>query len=281
MMQRYLRFPDFKTKALTLSYDDGIRQDKRLIEIMQKHGLKGTFNINSGWFANNENGSNFTREEALKLYNQPGIEVAVHGHRHFSLTDMDIHLGINDILTDRKELENLFGRVIKGMAYANGSYNEEIAENLKKLGISYARTIVSTEKFDLPADWLQLPTTCHHANPRLMELAEKFVTDNEGEYYWQKDLQLFYLWGHSFEFDNHWDIIEEFAEYVGNRKNIWYATNGEIYDYLQCAKQLQFSADGRFVRNLSCMDIYIDYIEKKRVVYAGKTIDIDSGTVID
>ena len=76
-------------------------------------------------------------------------------------------------------------------------------------------------------------------------------------------------------------IIEEFAEYVGNRKNIQYATNGEIYDYLQCAKQLQFSADGRFVRNLSCMDIYIDYIEKKRVVYAGKTIDIDSGAVID
>ena len=50
-MYKYVRFPGFKQKALTLSYDDGIRQDKRLIAIMQKYGLKGTFNINSGCFA--------------------------------------------------------------------------------------------------------------------------------------------------------------------------------------------------------------------------------------
>ena len=47
----YLRFPDGKPKALTFSYDDGVETDKRLIEIFQKHGLKGTFNINSLLFA--------------------------------------------------------------------------------------------------------------------------------------------------------------------------------------------------------------------------------------
>ena len=36
-----------KNKALTFSYDDGVTQDKRLIEIFNKYGLKATFNLNS------------------------------------------------------------------------------------------------------------------------------------------------------------------------------------------------------------------------------------------
>lgn len=287
MTKHYIRFPGFKKKALTLSYDDCVRQDKRLISIMQKYGLKGTFNVNSGMFADsfdkNETCGRMTKSEALELYNQPGIEVAVHGYKHLSLDKVDSDLAINDVVYDRRELENCFGRVIKGMAYANGAYNDEVVEILKKSGISYARTIISTEKFDLPTDWLRLPTTCHHANPKLMQLAEEFVKDEGQEYYWATKMQLFYLWGHSYEFDqpNGWEIIEKFAKFIGGRENIWYATNGEIYDYLQASNQLQFSADGKFVRNMSCMDIYIDYIENKRIIYAGKTIEIKTGKVID
>jgi len=51
MSKLFVRFPGFRDKAVTLSYDDGVRQDKRLISIMQKYGLKGTFNINSGQFS--------------------------------------------------------------------------------------------------------------------------------------------------------------------------------------------------------------------------------------
>lgn len=45
----FLRFPEFKDKTLTLSYDDGAIYDRKLIEIMNKYGLKGTFNLNSGF----------------------------------------------------------------------------------------------------------------------------------------------------------------------------------------------------------------------------------------
>ena len=37
-----------KYKALTFSFDDGNFDDIRLIKIMNKYGLKGTFNLNSG-----------------------------------------------------------------------------------------------------------------------------------------------------------------------------------------------------------------------------------------
>ena len=35
-------------KAITFSYDDGVTQDQRLIEMFDRYGLKATFNINSG-----------------------------------------------------------------------------------------------------------------------------------------------------------------------------------------------------------------------------------------
>ena len=44
----YMKLKDGKSKVLTLSYDDGVVQDIRFIEILDKYGLKGTFNINTG-----------------------------------------------------------------------------------------------------------------------------------------------------------------------------------------------------------------------------------------
>ena len=41
-------FPQGKPKALTLSYDDGVTQDERLIALMKKYGIRGTFNLNPG-----------------------------------------------------------------------------------------------------------------------------------------------------------------------------------------------------------------------------------------
>ena len=196
-MNTYVQFPGFKLKALTLSYDDGVRQDKRLISIMQKNGLKGTFNINGGLFGDKYEGvekGQMTKKEALELYASSGMEVAIHGYRHLSLAEVNEELAVDDVITDRKELEKLFGRVIKGMAYANGSFNDAVVDILKKTGISYSRTIISTEKFDIPTDWLRLPATCHHNNPRLMELAKEFVEKKPHGYFWDNKLQLFYLW---------------------------------------------------------------------------------------
>lgn len=33
-------------KAVTFSYDDGVTQDIRLVEILNRYGLKATFNLN-------------------------------------------------------------------------------------------------------------------------------------------------------------------------------------------------------------------------------------------
>ncbi|MBO4732880.1 MAG: hypothetical protein J5662_00230 [Clostridia bacterium] len=38
---------DNKRKAVTFSFDDGVSQDIRMIELLDKYGLKATFNLNS------------------------------------------------------------------------------------------------------------------------------------------------------------------------------------------------------------------------------------------
>ena len=44
---RFDCWKDGKKRALTMSYDDGVFQDRRLVEIFNKYNLKCTFNLNS------------------------------------------------------------------------------------------------------------------------------------------------------------------------------------------------------------------------------------------
>jgi len=274
-MYTFLRFPGFKRKAVTLSYDDCPIHDYRLVEIFNKYGLKATFNISSAMFENLCNRS--SKEEALALYANSEHEVAVHGRFHWSLADVDLAMATKDIISDRENLERLFGRIIKGMAYANGSVSDTAVDIARNCGIKYARTCESTENFRIPFNWLRMPSTCHHDNPRLMELAKRFVEAKEPDYFWANYPLLFYVWGHSFEFNNknNWEVIEEFSAYIGNREDIWYATNVEIYDYVQSYNRLEYSADGTIIYNPSVQDVYLYYFQKQILVPAGQTVTVD------
>ena len=274
----FMRFPGFKAKAVTLSYDDGVRQDKRLISIMKENGLKGTFNLNGGQFSltpSSEEKGRMTVEEATALYDAKDFEVAIHGYKHLSVGCIDKAVATNDVIQDRVALEKVFGKVIKGMAYANGSFDEDVSI-LKTCGVEYCRTTVSTESFDLPKDWLKWHPTCRHKDPKLFELVETFLNLKEPNYSWFYKPMLFYLWGHSYEFDNddNWHVIEEFAKKIGGREDIWYATNGEIYEYVTAYDNLRWSADGTLVHNPTNVDVYLGYHGKKIVIESGKTVKI-------
>lgn len=277
MQYVYLRFPGFRSKALTLSYDDGVKWDRDLIEIMSKNGLKGTFNINSGLFGKNPGERRLTAEDILALYEPSGNEVAVHGVKHLSLTEVDSATATDDVLTDRKNLEAMLGHPVRGMAYANGRYDDAVVDILAKCGVVYSRTTVSTEKFDIPTDWLRLPATCHHNNPRLMELLDRFLEDNQRGYYWSRCPRLFYLWGHSYEFNdnNNWNVIEEFAAKAGNHDDVWYATNMEIYDYVKAYDSLIWTVAGDMVVNPTVTNLWLNYQGKEIEVPAGAAVKLN------
>ncbi len=248
-MFSYITFPGGRSKALTLSYDDGRSQDRRLVEILNKFGIRGTFHLNSGWM---DPELVRMREEAARLYE--GHEIATHSLTHPTLTGLSDTAVVTQILEDRKNLERLTGRLIRGHSYPNGAYDARVKQILKNLGIAYARVVSPTGDFELPQDFLEWHPTCHHGDPNLMKLARTFAEFNKPQY-----LKLFYVWGHSYEFDrdSNWNVIEEFCEYMGGREDIWYATNLEIVDYMNAARGLIYSADGTTVYNPNALDVWI------------------------
>ena len=102
-----------------------------------------------------------------------------------------------------------------------------------------------------------------------MELAERFLNLPYAG-------TMFYLWGHSYEFvtNNNWEVIEEFAKKMGGNDSIWYATNIEIYDYVQAYNHLVFSADAKTVHNPTATEIFFDTDGKLVSVKPGETVSI-------
>jgi peptidoglycan/xylan/chitin deacetylase (PgdA/CDA1 family) len=267
----YMRYPGFKAKAMTLSYDDGVVQDERLIKIMNENGLKGTFNINSALFDFGKR--RLSKNDAIKLYLENKMEVAMHGENHYFATATPNGVMMREFLFDKLNLEQDFGCIVRGMAYANGRYNDDIKTTLKLLGVCYARAVCSTKSFGLPTDWLELQPTVRHADPELMEILERFIKLSPDKSY-VKNPVLFYLWGHSYEFDDadNWFVIENFAKRVSECDDIYHATNIEIYDYVKAFDSLIYSADGSIVYNPTATDVYV------RVGYAdGKNVLIKAG----
>lgn len=225
-----------KNKILTFSYDDGVSQDIRLIGMLDKYGLKCTFNLNSGLLGNQ---NELVREGVTISHNKvspkdvraiyQGHEIAAHTVHHPFLPsfeqDADI---IREVEEDRLRLSELAGYEVVGFAYPGGgvNFNRHIADVImQSTGIKYCRTTVSSHSFDVQEDLSVFkPSVYHHREwDKLFELGEKFVdlkTDKK---------QIFYVWGHSYEFDIHntWDRFEEFCRLIAFKDDIAYLTNKE------------------------------------------------------
>ena len=265
-------FPGGRAKALTLSYDDSVTQDRKLVEILNRYGIKCTFNLNAGllkagswWLRNKLKISKLNVEELADLYK--GHEVAVHSYTHPRLEQLPKERIIAEIYEDRKAIEEWFHYPVRGMAFPFGTYNNQVLEVLKDLGIEYSRTVRSHETFRLPENYLEWDPTCHHAHPKVMDLAKEFLNSDE-----KRGPHLFYLWGHSYEFDvdDNWQLIEEFCSTVANNPHIWYATNIEIIDYLEAVKGLKFSITGNSVYNPAGISVWISVDENAVEIKPGE-----------
>ena len=217
-------------KAFTLSYDDGIESDRRLLEIINYYGIKCTFNLNSGLIGDGGSWKNKDFEvrrlplEGLgELY--AGHEIAVHGTKHLAPPELSDDELKEELAGDRDRLEELFGVRPVGMAYAYGAFDDRTVDYLSSIGIRYARTVWDSMGFGLQTDLMRFRPTCHHDNEKVFELLDEFLDGPKEE------PQLFYLWGHSYEFDGNgnWDRLEKICKRVSGRKDIFFGTNREVF----------------------------------------------------
>lgn len=229
-------------KYVTFSFDDGVTQDKRLVALLNKYGLKGTFNLNSSLFGLKggweQNGKFLSHNKVMpndvkELYAEH--EVAVHTLTHPNLTTEEEETIIYQVEEDRKRLSNMVGYDVYGMAYPCGGVNndERVASIIKeKTGVRYSRTITSTYSFELPKNAYRLDPTVGVYEPKnVFLLADEFLSMKPNS------PQLFYIWGHSYEFDvtdeMSWERFEELCALISGKEDIFYGTNKEVLGRLK------------------------------------------------
>lgn len=258
-------YPQAKAKALTFSYDDGQVYDRRLAELFRSAGMKATFHLNSGNLGPDRDKETFIGAEELKEVYK-GHEIACHGVQHRNPTVLSRQQLLLEFQEDRKTLEKLTGGLVQGLSYAFGSYDGEVMEIAKKLGIKYSRTVQGTGGFFPPADFMAWHPTCHHDH-RLLELGDQFL-GSPG----YVELPLMYVWGHSYEFgrSGDWSVIEAFVEKMAGKEDIWYATNMEIANYIQATRAQEFSADGLTMYNPTAIDVWASTNQGILVIKSGE-----------
>ncbi len=245
-------------KYFTVSFDDGTEQDVRVIDLMRKYGIRGTFNLSSGLFGMREEAVSriaaetladgtqrlfkvryshniMPADQAKDVYADDGIEIAGHGRHHMHQADLSGAALYDEIAGDAARLSDIFGRDVRGHIFPYGEWNEECLEVMKASGLVYGRAATSGDPeggFAFSAERGIIKPTCRLTDVFAVSLLERFISTPcaEGD-------MVFYFWGHSFELDygteaasDSW--LEELFKTAASAEDINFVTNGELIDAL-------------------------------------------------
>jgi len=263
--QVYICWPGGRYKAVTFSYDDGKHADRRLVEVFNKNGIKGTFHINAGLF---DDPNRIPASEVSELYR--GHEISAHTWKHPTIARCPLDQVALQVLEDRRALERFTDYPVCGLSYPNGSFNADIISMLPGLGIRYGRMVGGTGGFAIPEDPYRWVSTCHHSD-RLVERTSEFLSLFKSQYlYW------FSIWGHAWEFDrdDNWADIEDVCARLGADDEVWSATVLEAFDYLAAAKRARFSVDLDRIYNPTGISLSFSVDGRAVVAGPGATVRI-------
>lgn len=226
-------YPGGKKKAFNITYDDGVLQDERFVALLNKYGIKGTFNLNSqlmeeefSW--THPNGMQVTRlspERAKHLYD--GHEVASHTLTHPYMRDLPDAELYRQMKADKDNLEALFGREVKGFAVPFDYYDDRIAACAKACGFAYARKSEFSGSVTPCTDAYHWKTGIYHIDPGLTDFVAAFLNTEE-------ELAVCQIVGHSYDLDaeNLWGTMELICAAVSQCDDIWFCTNAELVEFL-------------------------------------------------
>lgn len=250
-------YPNGKAKAFNITYDDGILQDVRFVALLNKYGLKGTFNLNAqlmeekfSWV--HPNGMTVTRlgvEEVRGLYD--GHEIASHTltHPYFSTKTREEILW--EMGEDKRRLETLFGREVAGFGVPFHFYEETVKSCVRECGFEYGRNSELTHNYDPWQDPYFWSCGIFHIEPELDDYVEGFFcTDQE--------MALCQIVGHSYDLDaeNLWEKMESILARVAGDAQVISMTHLELVRYLEAMKQAVIRED--LIENPSGMTLWFE-----------------------
>ncbi|WP_214106477.1 polysaccharide deacetylase family protein [Acrocarpospora catenulata] len=121
---------------VALGFDDGDGSHWLVGKLLKKHGLTGTFYVNSGTLGKR---GMLTRKQVMALA-QAGNEIGGHTVRHVRLTDLSPSVARKEICQDRKALLGM-GLKVRTFAYPYGAESERVWQLARHCGYNAARTV--------------------------------------------------------------------------------------------------------------------------------------------
>ena len=291
-------YPGYTSKAVVFNYDDAVRYDVELVELLNKYGIKCTFNLvgqniktNIGSRAPDKSSEEKIFEFVKSVYE--GHEISNHSMTHIPACFDEGYVGhssagvklvgksfeelIKDTLDCPKYIKENLGADAIGIAWPQGyakqrsDYETKILPAITEAGLKYARA-AENGTFSLPEDWFQWNATCHHKDA--VKYTDSFVALNNSG-----DLKCFFIWGHSYEFENNknnpelgWTMIEGVMQKLAAEKDIWKATNGDVYRYVEATKLVEVTE--KTVKNNSDITVYYNINGQNVEIAPGKTFTI-------
>ena len=250
-------YPEGKTKAFNVTYDDGVLQDKEFVQILNKYGIKGTFNLNSelmknqfAWF--HECGmvvKRLSEADVKDLYD--GHEIASHTLTHPNMQGMSAEQILREMSQDKDNLENIFGTKVLGFAVPFNYYSDLIAECAKIVGFEYARTSDMSGGYTPCEEEYYWRAGIFHLSSELESYIDVFLETDE-------ELAVAQIVGHTYDFDaeRNWDQMENLLAKVASDDKIWFATNLELVRYLKAMKNTEVTDD--YIQNHGKVDVWFE-----------------------
>ena len=173
-------YPYGKKKAFNITYDDGVCQDIRFVELLNKYNIKGTFNLNSElmyqqfeWI--HENGMVVKRLPAETVKNlYCNHEAASHTLTHPYMHDMPESEIMHQMKQDKENLEQLLDKKICGFAVSFDFYSNVIADCAQKCGFEYARCSEERFSYTPPENYYWWAAGVFHLNPQFEQFVNNF-----------------------------------------------------------------------------------------------------------
>ena len=199
-------------KIFILSFDDGTVYDKRFVELLNKYGIRATFNLNSGLehFVWNYEDRFPIRRQVLDGTQEQyrGHEVASHSLHHHWLNTLTPPQLRREVEEDTAAIKTLFGLSEIGFGVPFTACGEREIQIIRKF-VRYIRLSEFSDSFALPADPYHIPIHGLYNQPDIRQRIADFAKSD-------LPVSLFVLAGHSYEFEvlDHWEYIEELLRYI-------------------------------------------------------------------
>jgi hypothetical protein len=180
-------------------------------------------------------------------------EIGGHTLNHLDLTSLSREAAGHEIIQGKQRLEQFIGKNVDGFAFPRGRMNASVVRMVEQAGFKFGRTIHGFH-FSWPKGFLMHTTLQAYPHTRLTYLRGAIRRVNvEGlkTYIFRLHLRsnwmelakttfdtvfrkggVWHLWGHSWEIDelNLWGDVEELFDYISNRSDVHYLTNGDVVE---------------------------------------------------